>query len=197
VTTRKRNGAAWASMVRMDDGDGSLATLVEPSRVGSAHGYGVGDFEVFFLEHHLPLYRALWLVTRNRHEAEEIMQDAFLRIWERWGHVSRVPDPTGYLYRTAMNVFRSRARRAAVALRKTVRAIPADDLLEAVEGRDAVVRAMASLTPRQRAAVVLTDVLGLTSEEAAEALGVKAVTVRVLASRGREALRGTMGEGDG
>jgi RNA polymerase sigma factor (sigma-70 family) len=181
----------------MDDGDGRLATLDDPSRVVPAHGYGVGDFEVFFLEHNVRLYRALWLVTRNRHEAEEITQDAFLRVWERWSKVSRVPDPAGYLYRTAMNVFRSRARRAAVAVRKTVRAIPPDDLLEAVEGRDAIVRAMASLTPRQRAAVVLTDVLGLTSEEAAEALGVKAVTVRVLASRGREALRGTMGESHG
>jgi RNA polymerase sigma factor (sigma-70 family) len=185
-------------MAPMDDGESAVGTMVEPAvEHGQVHGYGLGDFEVFFLDHHVSLYRALWLVTRNRHEAEEIMQDAFLRIWERWARVSRVPDPTGYLYRTAMNVFRSRARRAAVALRKTVRTMPPDDLLEEVEGRDAVIRAMASLTPRQRAAVVLTDVLGLTSEDAAEALGVKAVTVRVLASRGREALRGTMGERDG
>jgi RNA polymerase sigma-70 factor (ECF subfamily) len=110
--------------------------------------------------------------------------------------VSRHPDPTGYLYRTAMNVFRSRLRRAAVALRKTVRAMPPDDQLAMVEGRDAAVRAMASLTPRQRAAVVMTDVLGFTSEESAEALGVKAVTVRVLAARGREALRTAMSEGE-
>src|SRR5207302_791682 len=128
---------------------------------------------------------------------EEVMQDAFLRLWERWPRVSTLPDPTGYLYRTAMNVFRSRLRRAAVALRKTAGRMPADDLLEAVEGRDAAVRAMAAITPRQRAAVVLTDLLGFTSEEAAEALGVAAVTVRVLASRGREGLRKAMGEDHG
>jgi RNA polymerase sigma-70 factor (ECF subfamily) len=155
------------------------------------------DFEAFFRTEHAALFRALWLVTRNRHEAEEVMQDAFLRLWERWPRVSRLPDPTGYLYRTAMNVFRSRLRRAAVALRKRVRAMPPDDLLEMVEGRDAAVRAMASLTPRQRAAVVLVDVLGFTSEESASALGVKAVTVRVLAARGREALRESMGGDDG
>jgi RNA polymerase sigma-70 factor (ECF subfamily) len=154
-------------------------------------------FEAFFDEHRLRLFRALWLVTRNRHEAEEIMQDAFLRLWERWPRVAAMPDPAGYLYRTAMNVLRSRARRAAVAVRKAVRLVPPDDQLEAVAERDAAIRAMASLTPRQRAAVVLTDVLGLTSVEAAEALRVKPVTVRVLAARGREELRKVMGESDG
>ena len=47
-------------------------------------------------------FAALWLVTRNSHEAEEIMQDAFLKLWERWDRVNQMDDPTGYLYRTAM-----------------------------------------------------------------------------------------------
>ncbi len=186
-------------MAHMDGGGQTVGTM-EARRAADA-GEPVlvpgADFESFFREEHEGLFRALWLVTRNRHEAEEIAQEAFLKVWERWSRVSRVPDPTGYLYRTAMNVFRSRLRRAAVAVRKSVRAMPPDDQLAMVEGRDAAVRAMASLTPRQRAAVVLTDVLGFTSEESAAALGVKAVTVRVLASRGREALRKAMGEDDG
>jgi len=57
---------------------------------------------------------------------------------------------------------------------------------------DAVIAALAPLTPRQRAAVVLMDVLGLSSEEAARALGVRPSTVRVLAGRGRERLRREM-----
>jgi RNA polymerase sigma-70 factor (ECF subfamily) len=60
-----------------------------------------------------------------------------------------------------------------------------------------VVRAMAPLTPAQRAAVVLVDVLGLNSEEAGEALGIRPSTVRVLAARGRAALRETWGESYG
>jgi RNA polymerase sigma-70 factor, ECF subfamily len=153
-------------------------------------------FEAFFHDEHESLFAALWLVTRNRHEAEEIMQDAFLRVWERWDRVSGLEDPVGYLYRTGMNVFRSRARRAAVAVRRTLHQLPADDGLAAVEEREALVRALAPLTRRQRAAVVLTDVLGFTSEEAAGALGVSASTVRVLAARGREVLRKGMGESD-
>lgn len=146
-------------------------------------------FETFFLDHHERLFRAMWLIVRNRHEAEEIVQDAFLKMLERWQTLDASTDRQAYLYRTAMNVFRSRLRRTAVALRKAARQLPPDDQLAAVEERDVVVRALAPLPARQRAAVVLTDVLGLTSEEAGSAMGVSAVTVRVLAGRGRTTLR--------
>jgi RNA polymerase sigma-70 factor (ECF subfamily) len=152
------------------------------------------EFEQFFLEHHRALHRALWLLTRNRFEAEEVMQDAFLKLWERWPRMGGVTDPVAYLYRTAMNLYRSRLRRARVAMRKAVRHVPADDAMAVVESRDAVVRALATLPANQRAAIVLTDVLDLTSEEAATVLRSKPVTVRVRASRGREALRREMEE---
>ncbi len=147
------------------------------------------SFEEFYLERHEAVYSALWLVTRDRNEAEEIAQEAFLKLWERWDRVRDLADPGGYLYRTAMNVWRSRGRRTAVALRRAVRTLPADDGIAEVDARDAVVRALAPLTPRQRAALVLTDLLGLTSEEAGRALGVRASTVRVLAARARATLQ--------
>ena len=46
------------------------------------------------------------------------MQDAFLRMWERWDE-GRFDDPSAYLFRTAMNVFRNRYRRSALGLRRT------------------------------------------------------------------------------
>ena len=94
-------------------------------------------------------------------------------------------DPEGYLYRTAMNVFRSRFRRTALALKRLGRGAPPDDHIEAVERREVLSQALSALTPRERAAIVLTDVLGFTSEEAGDAYGIKPSTVRVLASRGR------------
>jgi RNA polymerase sigma factor (sigma-70 family) len=142
-------------------------------------------FEAFFTHHHADLYSALWLITRNRHETEEIAQEAFLRLWERWDRVAALDDPEGYLYRTAINVFRSRARRTALALRRTIHPLPPDDGFAAVERRDELVRALAALTPRERAAVVLTKILGFTSEEAGQALSIRPPTVRVLAARGR------------
>ena len=171
-------------MSAMDATTATLATA-DP-RAGSEPA---ARFEDFFELERTRLFGAIVLLTRDRHEAEELMQDAFLRVLERWDRVSSMEDPPGYLYRTALNLFRSRRRRAAVALRRAVRPRGRGDELARVEGNDAAIRALAALSPRQRAAVVLVDVMGFTSEEAAEPLQVKASTVRVLLSRGRAALR--------
>jgi len=149
-------------------------------------------FESFFQAEHARLLRALFLVTGNRQEAEELMQDAFLAVWERWDRVREMDSPTGCLYRTAMNAFRSRARRAARVAKRLVGRTPGGDEFAAADERDAVSRALARLTPRQRAALVLTALLDHSSEEAAEIMNVKPVTVRVLASQGRAALKGEL-----
>jgi RNA polymerase sigma-70 factor (ECF subfamily) len=146
-------------------------------------------FEEFFLETNQDLTGALWLVTRNTHEAEEIAQDAYLKLWERWSKVGAMEDPTGYLHRTAWNVWRSRGRRAGAALRRVVHSIPAEEPTDGVESRDVVVKALAVLTPRQRAALVFVDLLDRTSDEAGEALGIRPSTVRVLAARARARLK--------
>jgi RNA polymerase sigma-70 factor (ECF subfamily) len=135
-------------------------------------------------------------MTRDRVEAQDIAQEAFLKVWERWDRVGRMADPTGYVYRTAINLFRKRMRRAAFALKRTVGLARRDELSE-VDERDAVVRALGALTPRQRASVVLVDLLDYSSEEAGDVMGIRASTVRVLASQGRAELRKNAGETHG
>jgi RNA polymerase sigma-70 factor, ECF subfamily len=149
-------------------------------------------FEDFFRSEKEALYRTLCFVTRNRHEAEELTQDAFVRVLERWERVSTLEDPRAYLYRTAMNAFRSRYRRALLAAKRTLGAIPADDAIAAVDERDVAVRALATLSPRQRAAVVLIDVLGFPSKDARRMLGIRPSTVRMHASRAHAALKEAM-----
>ena len=150
-------------------------------------------FEEFFAAESQTLFRRLCLVTGNRAEAEELMQDAFLKVWERWDRVGRMDDPTGYLYKVAMNLFRKRYRRAKLAVR-TVSPWPTADGLAEAEARSEVADALASLPPRQRAALVMTDLLGFTSAEAAEVLGVRPGTVRTLSSQARSRLRATLEE---
>jgi RNA polymerase sigma-70 factor (ECF subfamily) len=115
-------------------------------------------------------------------------------LWERWDRVAQIDDPSAYLFRTAMNVFRNRYRRAALALRKTISIAPTEDALATVEDRDVVVRALRDLTPDQRAAVVLTGYVGLSSEEAGKVLGMRASTVRTIATRARAAIREKAGD---
>ena len=147
------------------------------------------SFEAFFRQHHVRLFGTLCLVSGDRGEAEELMQEAFLRIWERWQRVSAHPDPVGYLYRTAFNLERDRGRRLRRAAGRMTGASSSTDAFDRVDERTDVLDALRKLSPRQRAAVVLTDLLGLDSSEAGRMLGVRAVTVRSLASQARSALR--------
>jgi DNA-directed RNA polymerase specialized sigma24 family protein len=95
-----------------------------------------------------------------------------------------------------MNTFRKRLRRTAMALRRVVGNAPEQDAFAAADARQVVAAALAGLTRRQRAALVLTELLGFSSEEAGRALGIKPVTVRVLASQGRAAMKRTVGWSD-
>jgi RNA polymerase sigma-70 factor (ECF subfamily) len=152
------------------------------------------DFEAFFEREYPRLFGAMSLITHDRAEAEEVTQDAFVTVWERWGRVAGMERPDGYLYRVAMNGYRKRLRRAAFAARRLLGTVPPDDALAEVEAIDAAVRAMTLLSPMQRAAVVLVDLLGFDSREAGRLLGIRASTVRVHVSRGHAALRTTLGE---
>jgi RNA polymerase sigma factor (sigma-70 family) len=160
-----------------------------PSR--SATDDAETSFDVFFAEHQARLYRMLMLVTRNPDEAEEVTQEAFVRMWAKWDQVSRIEDPARYLYKVALNFHRQGRRRAVRAARHlfartTVRN---NDPFEGFELLDALERLVLRLPPRQRAALVVTEYLGYDSAAAAEILGVQPGTVRMLASKARSQLR--------
>jgi RNA polymerase sigma-70 factor (ECF subfamily) len=169
-----------------------LARVLPRGRAGTDHPLvAVPVFEEFYEKERDGLFGALVLITGNRYEAEELTQEAFVAVWERWTRVAGMENPAGYLYRTAMNGFRKRRRRAAVALRRTVRPAEHRDLFAEAEDRQVVARALAGLSQRQRAALVLTDLLEFSSDEAGRMLSIRPATVRALASQGRAALRRT------
>ena len=154
------------------------------------------SFEGFFDAERDRLFRALCVITGSRAEAEDIAQDAFVKLLERWDRVSRMDDPAGYLHRTAMNLFRNRYRRVGIALRARLRPPTVHDVFETVERRDEIDRALASLTPRQRAALVLTEILSYPAAEAGRMLGIKDSTVRALVFQARSAIRRQMDDTD-
>lgn len=146
-------------------------------------------FDTFFEDEHERLFKALYFIAGNRHDAEELMQDAFLKLWERWDQIDRIDDPTAYLFRVALNGLRMRHRRAAVAERK-LRLLGDDrDGFAEAEMRADVRALLLTVTPRQRAALVLIDLLGYDSEQAGRIMRVGPSTVRALATQGRHALR--------
>ena len=178
---RKRTGA----LVR----PGTVGPEGEVVRFPSERVESPDRFSSLFEREHERLFKALYLVTGNRRDAEELMQDAFLKLWERWDAIHRIDDPTAYLFRIALNGFRTRRRRAAMALRKVTPSPEGRDAFLDADMRADVRRLLLRLTERQRAALALVDLLGYPSDQAAQILRVRPSTVRALATKGRQTLR--------
>jgi RNA polymerase sigma-70 factor, ECF subfamily len=151
------------------------------------------DFETFFDGEFPKLCRALVLLVGDAFEAEELAQEAMTRVLERWDRVREMESPTGYVYRTALNLQRKRIRRLAVRARHVFADDPSSDPTPAADDRYDVRHALKSIPESQRAALVLVDWLGMNAMEAAGVLDIKAGTLRVRLHRGREALRTALG----
>lgn len=151
------------------------------------------DFTAFFADEHRAVFKALYFVTGNRADAQELMQEAFLTMWERWDTIDRIDDPVGYLFRVALNGARMRARAARRAARRLMPVDSSKDPFDEIDLREDVHEMLASLSPRQRAALVLLDLYDYGSEEASQIMGIRPSTVRALATQGRTVLRGAGG----
>lgn len=151
------------------------------------------SIEAFYAAVYPRLVGQLVLLTGNRAEAEEIAQDAVMKLLPRWARVSRYDDPEAWLRRTARNLATSRWRRTRVAARGLVRLGPPRDV-DAPDGGDVdLARALATLPLAQREALVLHHVVGLPLAEVAAELGVAVGTVKSRLSRGRAALAPLIG----
>jgi len=153
-------------------------------------------FEDFFLDEHERLFQALYLLTGDRSEADDLAQEALLRAYERWDRIAAMDSPAGYVYRTALNLHRSRLRSLVVRARRVFADVPAEDISGSVSASHDIRRALARLPRGQREALILVEWLGLGSEEAGRVLGIDASSVRGRIHRGRASLRDQLGERD-
>jgi RNA polymerase sigma-70 factor, ECF subfamily len=136
-------------------------------------------------------------VSRNAADAEEIVQEAFLRVWvnaPRWRPTASFRT---WFYRVVLNLCFNRARtRPFAALEEAGDpADPGPDPAVQLEGREtdrAVAAAIASLPERQRAAIVLTYEEGLSNAETAAALDTSVSGVETLLVRAKRALRAAL-----
>ena len=149
-------------------------------------------------QHSARVYRLAYRLTGNMHDAEDLTQEVFVRVFRS------LPSYTpgtfeGWLHRITTNLFLDMARRRqrirfeglgdqAVGLLRDGEPTPA----QAFDARHLdtdVQQALEALAPEYRAAVVLCDIEGLSYEEIAATLGVKLGTVRSRIHRGRAQLR--------
>jgi RNA polymerase sigma factor (sigma-70 family) len=167
----------------------SMGELAESDLSGERLTATERTFETFFRQEYARLSRALFLITGDAFEAEEIAQAAMVRVLERWDRVSALGSPTGYLYRTALNLQKNALRRLAVRRRRTPPAATDPVSQTAADDRDELDRLLASLPRGQRSALVLVEWFGMSSEEAGAVLGIRGAAVRVRISRAKASLR--------
>ena len=126
-------------------------------------------------------------VCGDRHEAEEAVQDAFVRLMGKWPTVSRYDDPEAWVRKVALRQVSNRRRKALNGLRAALRHGPPPDVPGPTPAGIDAERALAALPEQQRAVIVLHR-LGLGPDAIADALGVPAGTVKSRLARARAAL---------
>ncbi len=148
-------------------------------------------------EHSAQVYRLAHRLTGNPHDAEDLTQDVFVRVFKSI-HTFKPGTLEGWLHRITTNLFLDGARR-----KQRIRMDAASTAPDHVWGSTAspqqlhadgeldgdVAEALGELTPEQRVAVVLCDIEGLSYEEIANVLDIKLGTVRSRIARGRAQLR--------
>ncbi|HEY0902298.1 MAG TPA: RNA polymerase sigma factor SigE [Marmoricola sp.] len=162
---------------------------------------GVPSWDQIVEEHSARVYRLAYRLTGNAHDAEDLTQEVFVRVF-RSLHTYTPGTFAGWLHRITTNLFLDSARRKSRIRFDTLPEDADNRLPSPVATPDAayldqtfdadVEAALASLSPDFRAAVVLCDVEGLSYEEIADVLGLKMGTVRSRIHRGRSMLRAAL-----
>jgi RNA polymerase sigma-70 factor (ECF subfamily) len=162
---------------------------------------GVPSWEQIVTDHSARVYRLAYRLTGNQHEAEDLTQDVFVRVFRSLDGYT--PDNfEGWLHRITTNLFLDKVRRKArvrfdalsdeaAARLVSSGTVPDRQVVDSLFDDD-VERALADLPEEFRAAVVLCDVEGLSYDEIADALAIKSGTVRSRIHRGRKLLRSAL-----
>ena len=168
-----------------------------------AVGHGVGeavgepgDAAAFCEALHPALFGALLLYCGSRELAEDLVQETLLRVWRHWSSVSAMDHPDRWALRVAFNLAKSGFRRVRVARRVAALSDPArDGVTIDPDATDAIAvrAAVATLPPRQRAAVVLRYFNDLSVADTAEVLGCAEGTVKALTNQAVANLRRRLG----
>lgn len=170
----------------MEREPGSARLTVDPS------------FDAFAERAATRLLRTAYLLCGDRDEAEDALQVALVRTARRWD-VARAA-PNAYIYRVLVNLMRDRHRRSLRRVPERplaageVAAGWIGDHADAVVDRDAIVRAVKLLAPRQREVVVLRYFADLSVAETAAAIGASPGTIKTHTSRALARLRGMLAD---
>jgi RNA polymerase sigma-70 factor (ECF subfamily) len=158
----------------------------------------VGDFEAYYERYRLPIYRTIRGIVLDAAAAEDLTQETFEKAFKYHRERGDVDSMGAWLHRIAVNGAISHLRRQNLARLLPLRLFlgSGQSPFEHVEARSLVTRALASLSPKLRAAVVLHFYAGMTRDEIAKTLGIPPGTVASRLGAALESMRKTLAETD-
>lgn len=148
---------------------------------------GKADLREFYAATYARLVGTVGAVCGDRHEAEEAVQDAFVRLMGAWAKVSRYDDPEAWVRHVALRQVSNRRRKSLNGIKAALRHGPSPDVPAPTATQVDLDRALASLSAQQRAVIVLHR-LGLDTEAIALELRIPHGTAKSRLARARAAL---------
>ena len=146
------------------------------------------SFDAFYAGTNRRLLHQMYAMTGNLADAQELVQEAYARAWQRWSSVSAYEDPQAWVRTVAWRLAASKWRRAKTAMAAMVRHGASEDTPEPSIDNVALVAALRQIPEAQRRAIVLHHLAGRSVAEVAHEVGAPEGTVKARLSRGRAAL---------
>lgn len=150
------------------------------------------QFREQILTHYRMMYACAFAIVRQESDAQDCVQEAVTRLWEKRHTLDKIDNPKAYAMSTVRNVAVSMFSSCrADALREDLPfgGAPPDHMLEAKDSLSRIEALLEKLPANQRRVIVLTSIAGLSQDEITEATGISGGNVRVLLSRGRKKLK--------
>lgn len=147
------------------------------------------DFDAFYAATHRRTIGQIYAMTGSLHEAEDCVQEAYARAWQRWASLSTEHgNPEAWVRTVAARLAVSSWRKAVNRLTAHRRENREDEVSGMNPDHLAVVAALRRISADQRLAIVLHHYAGLSIEEIAAETGASTSTVKARLARGRKAL---------
>ena len=177
----------------MSSSEGALVADGQAAAIPAARS----RLESLYDAHFRSALRVAYLLTGDQHLAEDLAQDAFVKVAGRFHDLRSVDAFGAYLRRTVVNLSHGHFRRLKVERsyldRERGRVHRNEEGLPDIEGRDEVMAALASLPPRQRAAVVLRYLEDLSEQQTADVMDCSVAAVKSMVNRAMTSLRRELG----
>lgn len=157
------------------------------------------EFKKIFLPCHRQMYAAAWRLTGNQQEAEDLVQDAMMRLWTKREDLKKPDNAHAFAVITLRNLFYDQRRKKQLQMNdeepadyqmRTER--DASDELASRQEASMAMKIIDHLPDKQRLIITLHDLDNLSYEEIEAQTGLNAVNIRVALSRARKAVRDKM-----